>query len=277
MLNAWIVYGKTDAEKNKSSIGMFGKEFKKLGISSRLLIFENLNFEQESNRVEYEGIGIRLPDIVINRTRDYGFSLWLEKNVKFNFNSPRLVQLGNDKLAAYDFVKNLGFKTLEVYECPEDIIEYPVVAKTKAGHGGSEVFLVSNPKQARELFEKYDDLFFQEYSPQGNHDMRVYIVGNKIYCAINRFSEKDFRSNYSLGGTVKEIEVPMYCAQEIEDLMSGIGEAAYCGIDFIKYENRWVFSEIEDMVGAKSVYTYTDYDPIGEFVKYIGKVVSEEK
>ena len=272
-MNAWIVYGRADAEKNKSSIGMFEKELEKIGIGSRLIIFEQLVYEPEGNTAEYEGNPIPLPEIIINRTRDYDFSLWLEENVNFNFNCPKLVLLGNDKIEAYDFVRELGYECLEIYSCPEKIKEFPVVAKTGSGHGGSEVFLVNNRTEAEGLYKKYEGLFFQKYSSQGNSDMRVYIVGNRIYCAINRYSEKNFRSNFSLGGEVKEIEVPEEAREEIEAIVKGIGEVAYCGIDFIKYRDNWIFSEIEDMVGARSVYTYTDYDPIGEFVKYIGKVV----
>lgn len=277
MLSAWIVYGKADAEKNKSSIGMFKEELQKIGVGSKLVIFEYLKYESNGKSAEYEGIEAKLPDIVINRTRNYDFSCWLEQNIRFNFNCPKLVLLGNDKIEAYTFVKKLGFNTLDIFVSPEEITEFPVVAKTGSGHGGSEVFLVNDRTEAEELFKNYDGMFFQKYSPQGNHDMRVYIVGNRIYCAINRYSDKDFRSNFSLGGEVKEIEVPEENREEIEAIVKGIGEAAYCGIDFIKYKDKWIFSEIEDMVGARSVYTYTDYDPIGEFVKYIGKVIETER
>lgn len=276
MIKAWIVYGAFDAGKNKGSIEMFLEEFGKLDYEAELIIFDELKFKGYVNSAEYRGQKVDLPDIVVNRTRNYEFALWLNNNVKYSFNSPKLVLLGNDKVRAYDFVKKLGFKTLDIYERPEDILTWPVVAKTGSGHGGNEVFLVNSESEATELFGQYEGLFFQEYSPQGSRDMRVYVVGGEIYCAIKRSSETDFRSNYSLGGEVEETEVPQHIRDEISCIVNEIGEVGYCGIDFIGYEDKWIFGEIEDMVGARSVYSVTDYDPIAEFVKYIGKVCAED-
>ncbi len=226
------------------------------------------DFAISEGRVEY------LPDIVINRTRSYAFAVWLERHVLHVFNTSKVTLLGNDKVKALAFARERGVRTLQVFTSPETIPGWPVVAKTLDGHGGKEVYLVSSLEEAVTLKERYKNLFFQEYSRQGNCDLRVYVVGGEPYCAIKRQSEKDFRSNYSLGGSAEAVSIPDDVAAMTGRLLQGLGEVGYCGIDFIRDEDGWVFNEIEDVVGARTVYACTDLKPIEAFVKYIASMVA---
>ena len=41
------------------------------------------------------------------------------------------------------------------------------------------------------------------------------------------------------------------------------------GIDFIFDHGRMVFNEIEDMAGARGLYSLTDYDIVDEYIGFI--------
>lgn len=259
-MKVWLIYCLEDIYKNKKSIEMFKKNFKKYDADCELVIFEEIH-EKLIKETEY-------PDIVINRSRSCEIAERLKNEVRHVYNTPRIAELGNDKMAALDFAKKNGLKIMEYYNGISEIKTYPVVAKTKAGHGGNEVFLVKSKAEAEKIYSAYREVFFQEYSEQGCEDIRVYIVGGRILCAIKRQSGSDFRSNYSLGGHVAQTDIPEDIYGQLTKLLKSLGEIAYCGIDFIKYQDTWVFNEIEDVVGARSVYTVTGHDPIGEFVKW---------
>lgn len=273
MLTAWLIYCEEDADKNSGSIEMFRREFGKYNIFCRLVIFEKLNIVD--NRLIYNDVEEEFPDIVVNRTRSFELACFFESRVKHLFNSSQVAFLGNDKVGATRFAEKLDIPVMAIYETAESIDSFPVVVKTKNGHGGSEVFLADDVETVHKLENNYENLFFQKYSPDGNSDMRVYVVGNQVMCAICRHSDKDFRSNFSLGGKVEEVTVPEEVMGYVSKMVAAMGEVAYCGIDFIRFGENWVFNEIEDMVGARSVYTYTGHDPIAGFVNYIWRSLHE--
>ena len=41
------------------------------------------------------------------------------------------------------------------------------------------------------------------------------------------------------------------------------------GIDFIFHQGQMIFNEIEDVAGARSLYSLTDYDIVDDYVSYI--------
>ena len=45
----------------------------------------------------------------------------------------------------------------------------------------------------------------------------------------------------------------------------------FVGIDFIYDDNRWILNEIEDVVGTRILYKYTNLDPASVFIDIIIK------
>ena len=101
-----------------------------------------------------------------------------------------------------------------------------------------------------------------------NGDVRLYVLNKKVIGAVKRSNDKDFRSNFSLGGEVEEYKA----STEMIDIAIKISElldADYIGVDFIIYDKGFVVNEIEDPVGARMLLKANGVDAVSLFIKHI--------
>lgn len=298
---AYMIYEKAEGEKNQGFIEMFQKEGVRHGIS--FLFITKAQYQDK-----------KLPDLVLNRTRDYKVSLWYEERGIPILHSSALVKLGNDKWDTFCYLKHffsnnsgkdvnlllpdtIYCSTFCLEEFYQNVITKQwhkgenLVLKTVDGHGGNEVMLITaefletyfyNERNYNDLesetFKNVFQIFLgkkcivQEQIKSRSMDVRVYIVGNQIYHGILRKGEKDFRSNFSLGGSVTE-----YFFSDSEKKRIGIFLNAFsdfifglAGLDFIVTEDgRLVFNELEEMAGCRMLYACTKKDIVKDYVSWI--------
>ena len=149
--------------------------------------------------------------------------------------------------------------------------------KAVDGHGGSEVFLVNNIQECKQLtsYNSNKRFILQKLCDEPGIDMRVYVMGEKIVAATKRISKTDFRSNFSLGGSAV-IDTPT------EDMITTISKLKkaldfdFVGIDFIRNGGKWILNEIEDVVGTRMLYSLTDIDAADRYIEYILDKVKEK-
>ena len=275
-----IIYNEEDAEYNEWFINHLIECLEKYDIDAGLLIKEKLYFDGLTHEIKYNGEARPLPDAIVNRTRDFTVSMFFEQAGVKVFNSTFVTMIGNDKYMAVDFVKNTGVPVPESYLLKkgdkfEQIIDKEMVVKSLHGHGGSEVYAVSSNDELEEIRKRTeDDMILQEKLipseeeyPLGK-DLRVYIVGNKIVAGMMRSSDKDFRSNFSLGGRA---DIHNLTDKELS-IVKKITDAVYidhAAIDLIYDKGDPVFNEIEDMCGSRMLYENTDIDIADMFAKHI--------
>lgn len=90
-----------------------------------------------------------------------------------------------------------------------------------------------------------------------------------------RISDKDFRSNFCLGGMAEVYNLSDEEVEKVEKVIR-LFDFDFVGIDFIFNNGKMVFNEIEDVVGSRMVYTYTNIDIVEMYVDYIlEKVVNK--
>ena len=99
------------------------------------------------------------------------------------------------------------------------------------------------------------DFVIQPFIDGPGKDVRVYVIGNDVIGAVERTAADGFRSNFSLGGSVTNYELrpeDTACVDKICRLFS----FGMVGIDFIiDKDNHFIFNEIEDVVGARMLYS----------------------
>lgn len=179
-------------------------------------------------------------------------------------NRAEVNRIANDKWQSYQLFLMLGVPTIPTYHKPQ---EFPCVAKSIDGHGGSQV----------EILESADSLatFDAEtiYQPLVHHsaDVRAYVIGDEVVGAVKRSSESSFRKNFSLGAEVERYQLDSI--QEVEVLkIARALKADYIGIDFLLLEDgRHLFNEIEDPVGARSFYQTHDENIAELLVRHVEK------
>lgn len=209
-------------------------------------------------------------DFVINRSRDYFLSEFCEDSCGIRvYNNSRVTAVTNDKFRTHCFLRQHGLPTADTEQItaegqlPE--MPFPLVAKPADGHGGAGVCWAESADALRGMTPPY---LVQEPMQTG-WDLRVYILGNRIYKAVLRTSDSDFRSNFSLGGKA-ELFTPDAEITALVQAVLDILPMDFAGIDFLRRQDgRYVIGEIEDAVGCRMLYQLTDLNPAQDYILYI--------
>lgn len=295
MKKAYLIYENKEAQKNHGFIEMFQQAGKEKGIDFSFV-----------SKTDYQTFSEKInPDFVLNRTRDPGVSRWYEtRNIPVYHNS-RLVELANHKykMMTY-FQEHLPEKILNEKWCPAtvfltvpaqmgdisntenaEIMKYAAdhigtvipeqmrhgVIKSVSGHGGSEVFLVEAQEEWRDILAGRE-VVVQEKIECHSRDLRVYVLAGEIYCAMLREGKKDFRSNFSLGGSVREMGLTPAQREYIDCFIKCLPDYfdGMYSIDFLPLpDGRLIFDEVEEMVGCRMLYQYTEHDIVKDYVTYL--------
>lgn len=258
MKSGLIVYSEIDASKNKWFIQKCQEECSKKQIS--------LVFKEEKETIDY--INKSKVDFVIYRARNSELLKEIEAQSIRCFNNYLTNKTANDKFLTYQFLKENSFPCLDTFLNIDEVGSFPLVMKSRSGHGGNEVFLINNKEEANNTEDKY---IYQRYIPN-NGDIRLYVLNQQVIASIKRKSEIDFRNNYSLGGKVELFDA----SEEMKAIaikISKLLNADYIGVDFLLTKDGYFVNEIEDPVGARMLYQVTDIDIIKLFIECISETI----
>ncbi|HEY8444392.1 MAG TPA: RimK family alpha-L-glutamate ligase [Clostridia bacterium] len=235
---------------------------------------------------------------IVNRIKDYDFVVYLdkdkyparmiEKSGQKIFNSPRAIELCDDKLQTYIALTQNNIKMpvtiaspLKFYTTDIDdgiflrkvveILRFPIVVKGAFGSLGNRVYLAEDWEELKALREKLMDIphLYQEFiQSSAGTDTRVIVIGNKARAAMIRKSETDFRSNIELGGKGYPAELSEEYIEMAEKTSKILG-LDYCGIDILKDENgkpvlcevnsNAFFNTIEKVSGVNVAKIYAEH------------------
>ncbi|MDE7313949.1 MAG: hypothetical protein K2N87_20395 [Eubacterium sp.] len=279
--HGWILYTAGDSSLNPHYIRLYENACEKRGMSVWLGMYEPSLLCDEGALQRLRTLLVcEAPAFVINRTRDYRLAELLEAMGICVYNNSRVARLGNDKAQAYRYMIQRGIPVMPVlYGLEEPPRWYPAVAKSCDGHGGTQVYLIRDKamwekwkaqmlKEAAVCTGQLKQYVIQQAASDLGKDVRAYLVGGRIAAAVLRTSETDFRSNYCLGGSVELYRLSAHERELVQRAAAGLS-IGMAGIDFLFHHGTMVFNEIEDMVGARGLYSLTDYDIVDEYIGYI--------
>jgi len=265
-LKGYVYYSKAESVRNHAFIDDLIIESEKLGIVLQLLV------EDEKPNSD--------ADFILFRDRNTERAATFELGGFRVFNRAEVNRIANDKLRTFELSTLLGVPTVPTRRIRsiEEINSYPCVLKTVDGHGGNEVFLCTSAADAKLFFTKFHDrkLIVQPFIESGARDIRVFMIGNEVAGAVKRTGHGTFKSNYTLGGSVKKHILSSWQEKDAQTISRAI-KSDYVGIDFLLLpDGRWLLNEIEDPVGARSLYKTHVFSVAGELVKYIKGELSGE-
>lgn len=265
MMKGLLLYTGNDAGVNQWFIEHLKEVAKTKGMELDFAIFDRDFFANDMDRFHQY-------DFCINRTRISGVNAFLEADHIRCYNNGKTVAVANDKWRTFLLCKELGIPTVDTvqFDASDDAeLEYPFIIKSRNGHGGSEVFWINDKKDLQSLaFSNPKGYIAQKPVSDIGVDVRIYVLGDRPIAGVKRTSSVDFRSNFSLGGQVELFSPTQEQLAIIDKLQKRIA-ADYAGYDFILHEGKWILNEIEDVVGARMLYSLCNYD-IGEaFMDYI--------
>ena len=280
---AWIVYFKESADYNRHYIEFYIEEGRKLGITVKLILAEELEFGVREGEwfLTYRKEEPSYPDFVICRTIYPLLSRQLEALGIRVFNNAHLSEICNDKARTYQYLARTGIRMVDTSFCRNlslkdamDRITAPAVIKAVDGHGGSQVFLMDQNTTGGERNKILQgigssDVVIQPLTGHRHQDLRVYVIGKEIIAAVLRTAKEGFKSNYSLGGEVRLYELSAEEKRLVHVIMNQF-EIGMVGIDFILGdEGELIFNEIEDVVGSRMLYQCSDINVVMLYLRYI--------
>ncbi len=271
-----MFYEGFEAERNRHYIELYFKACKKRGAELDVYLLERLSFGVKENEpfLFYDGNPVVLPDFAVMRLRESILSRQLEQMGVKTFNASEVSELSNDKRRTFQFAAKLGLPMMDTWFLTRETaaipFPYPVVVKSARGFGGHEVKLAHDAAELREALKAFpkEGAVVQRLASDTGKDLRVYVVGNKIVCAMLRSSETDFRSNFGLGGSAVPYTLNQRETEMAERILSRV-KFSLAGIDFVFHNGEAVFNEIEDVVGSRMLYQYTDIDIVDIYVEHI--------
>lgn len=272
MLKGLLLYTEEDARKNQWFTEHLINIAKSYDIN---LILHSLRNKDEADEGLFEGM-----DFCINRTRFFSVNFITDKlNIRC-YNKWESVKIFNDKWFTYLLCNDMGIPTVDTVKIDDSRVvpfDFPIVVKSRNGHGGSEVFRIDSEQELQDFeFSNPAGYIAQQFASEPGTDVRIYVLGNEPVAAVKRTSLCDFRSNFSLGGKA-ELFTPTEEQLSIIKKLRSVIPTDYAGFDFIRDNGRWVLNEVEDTVGSRMLYSLCDFD-IGErFIEYISEDLNSQK
>ncbi|WP_318615202.1 ATP-grasp domain-containing protein [Sporosarcina sp. YIM B06819] len=259
-----IYYSENESVRNRLFIDDLMKEAEQINIDLRLIVGD----EQPDADVDFILFRDRNPALATKFERE-GFRLC---------NRAEVNRIANDKLKSFELATLLGVAAVPTKKVQHinQIDTYPCVLKTVDGHGGQEVTLCTSAAQVEAFFTQFHDhtIIVQPYIESGARDIRVFMIGEEVIGAVKRTGNGSFKSNYTLGGSVEKYSLASWQEQEAKRIAKALN-SDYIGIDFILLpDGRWLFNEIEDPVGARSLYTTHDFSVAGKLMGAIKERLS---
>ncbi len=258
MKRVCILYKRSDAQKNGVLINKYFNAVSAFGLVPGLVITDGLDNDEVLAMTDGA-------ELVVNRTRDSGLAAFLERRGLRVTNPSGVCETANDKLLTYERLKDT-VPMMETYPLTKEseLLPFPFVAKPVGGHGGRGVSMIKNADELEAfLANTQGRAIMQPVTTEVGRDMRVYVIGGKPVAAMLRESKTDFRSNFSLGGSAKMVPISELGRDEL-DIVDGVCSKLplhYAGVDIMRDNGHAILNEIEDPVGARMLYIYTDTDP----------------
>ncbi len=292
-MQAWMIYRKPDADHNKHYIAEYQEVGARYGLEIKIIYADYVDFGARQDGepyLTYYNEPIVLPRLAIMRINHTLLNQHLEFMGVKTFNNSHVSQICNDKARTFQYLRHLGIPMLPSMFCKNEFVawrlrtaEKPVVVKAVDGHGGNQVFLyqpqTDGDKERILIIKKLNgsDAVIQPYFETGRQDVRVYVVGQEIIAAVKRSSQHDFRANYSLGGRAEPYELKPEEEAMVQKIIRPF-DAGMVGVDFLfDQEGRLILNEIEDVVGARTLYQcYRDVNIIDKYLQFISQKMEDE-
>jgi RimK family alpha-L-glutamate ligase len=206
---------------------------------------------------------------------------WLEDRGIPVVNSPRTIERCVDKFYTSALLHEAGLNTPDTIVCErlDDAMAAvrelgDVIIKPLFGSMGHGMVRVSDPETAFRVLRALDMtravFYVQRVIEHSGSDIRAFVVGNRVVAAIERRSSNgDWRTNVSLGGNARAIEL----SAEQSDAAVRAARAVcadYAGVDLLPARDGTLYVlEVNGIPGWSGVQHTTSVDVAGAIVDHL--------
>ena len=273
---------------------------------SRIRLEEKLLIEEALNR-GIRVIKVNSRQLIMNLNGNYDFEVLLERDVSHSralyalnlfkgsgvktINTYEVALLCGDKVATTKALEDAGIPTPEtrIAFTPRAAIRainemgYPVVMKPVTGSWGRLLAKINDQDAAEALLEHkeylgsyYHSIFYiQKYIKKPSRDIRVFVIGDEVICAIYRLS-KHWITNTARGATV--INCPL--TPELVDICIKATQAVGGGVlavDLLETSDGLVVNEINYTVEFRNSIEPTNINIPAKIIEYTVQVMEGKR
>lgn len=199
-------------------------------------------------------------------------------------NPPKAVEAAVDKYLTLAKLEAAGLPVPRTWvgESAEDAITAfdrlgeDVVVKPLFGSEGRGLIRVSDRELARRAFTTLERLgsvlYLQEMIAHPGHDLRVFVLGDRILGSIRRHAPAgDWRTNIAVGGRAIPVEINEPTRRLAVQSSQAIG-AIMAGVDLIETPKRGlVVLEVNAVPGWKALAAATGVDVAAEILRHLNE------
>lgn len=280
-MRGWLIYNKSDSKQNEAYINWFIEEAQQQHISLQLVLREDITIGvfHNAKTIILHGEPASLPDFAVVRTIEPLLSQELELLGVAVYNPSETAFICNNKARTHMHLSNSGIPMANTVfvssrtTLPKRVpFQFPFIIKSTGGRGGNQVKRITTTKEWQALHRQplNEDIIIQSAANiQPGKDVRVFVIGNDIIAAVMRDNKHDFRANYKLGGTASWYELDANETVLVRRIIDHC-KIGMAGIDFlIDKDGHFVFNEIEDVVGSRSLSAVSNINLLQKYVAYI--------
>lgn len=265
------------------------EEVLKLGHSFEVVDFTEFSFEIENNNLSIHQLKGIDPDLVIIRGMFLSMNsvtpivdFLREKRVKIfdngvythKYSINKVSDLVKVSLAHLPTPNTFYSKDLDDFVIYAEEVGYPLVVKSAKMGKGASVTKVDNKEELEKYILSVNEgkiptktVIMQEFIPY-KYDLRVFVLGNKVYAMRRIPPAGDFRANFSIGGTVELFDLK----EEYKELARKGAKAVgldIAGVDLLIKENDdAVILEVNHTPGMLGIEKATGENIAGMYVSY---------
>ena len=210
---------------------------------------------------------------------------WIEERGVPVMNPARAIERSVDKFYTTALLQEAGLPTPETVVCESAadamsavLAMGDVVIKPIFGSMGHGIVRVNDPDVAFRAVRALEQLrtvfYVQRAIDHGGKDVRVFVVGGRVLGAIERQApEGRWRTNVSLGGAARPLDLPLAWEQLALDAAAAIG-ADYAGVDLLPSRDGAIFVlEVNGIPGWRGLKQATGIDVAASIVDHLAERV----
>ncbi|SFD58307.1 gamma-F420-2:alpha-L-glutamate ligase [Lentibacillus persicus] len=280
-MRGWLIYNQSDSKQNEAYINWFIEEAEQQHILLQLVLREDLTIGvfHNAKTIMLHGEPASLPDFAVVRTIEPLLSQKLEILGVAVYNPFETALICNNKARTHMHLSNSGIPMANTVfvssrtTLPEQVpFQFPFIIKATGGRGGSQVKRITTTEEWQALHRQQlnGEIIIQSAANiQPGKDVRVFVIGSEIIAAVMRNNKHDFRANYKLGGKASWYELNANETALVQSVIDRF-EIGMAGIDFlIDNDGQFIFNEIEDVVGSRTLSAVSNINLLQKYVAYI--------
>ncbi|MGW0319006.1 lysine biosynthesis protein LysX [Streptomyces flavidovirens] len=266
------------------------ESFEKLGLRCEHVDPRKLRVLLADGRPPYRAALMR----EVSHSRAVSVATTLEALGVPTYNKPAVLEICGDKLrtALAFHTAGLQMPQAAVTWGTESALDampklgYPVVVKPVTGSWGHLTARVQNEEQGRAILEHRAALpnpqqhvfYLQEHIDKPGRDIKAYVAGDRVICAIYKNAVDDWRTNTAIGGAA----TPCPITPELTDIAVAAADAVgggFLGVDLlIDQQERLYANEVNHTPEFHGAIDATHIDVAGSIVEWaVAEIEARER